>query len=181
MARDKGKQKASSREPMQLLDNENFLTKLAELFESTKESGTVWLTQKRSTYDVDGDAQMQQDINEDQEYPCLLRATDGKTHISTQIFSKDLLKFHAAYGTLLKSSMSHLRKRDKKREKQKAERIALRKKKLEQDIIIDGPKRGNGRKKRQRKIKAAIKQQEARKAAVKRDEERAKTETIECI
>ena len=55
-----------------------------------------------------------------------------------------------------------LRKRDKKREKLRAERAALRKKKLEQDIVIEGPKRGNGRTKRQRRIKAARKLEETR-------------------
>lgn len=57
---------------------------------------------------------------------------------------------------------SGLRKRDKKREKLRAERAAARKKKLAQDIVIEGPKRGNGRTKRQRRIKAAKKLDEAR-------------------
>lgn len=55
-----------------------------------------------------------------------------------------------------------LRKRDKKREKLRAERAAARRKKLAQDIVIEGPKRGNGRSKRQRRVKAAKKLEEAR-------------------
>ena len=56
--------------------------------------------------------------------------------------------------------MSTLRKRDKKREKQRAEQAAVRKRKLAEPVMIDGPKRGNGRRKRQRQVKAALKQQE---------------------
>jgi signal recognition particle subunit SRP14 len=58
--------------------------------------------------------------------------------------------------------MSTLRKRDKKRGKLRAEKLAARKQRLAEPIAIEGPKRGNGRKKRQRRIKAAIKQEAAR-------------------
>ena len=34
------------------------------------------------------------------------------------------MKFHVAYGALLKASFTTLRKRDKKREKQRAEQLA---------------------------------------------------------
>lgn len=57
--------------------------------------------------------------------------------------------------------MTTLRKRDKKREKQRAEEAAVRKKKLIEPVVIDGPKRGHGRRKRQRQVKAALKQQDA--------------------
>jgi signal recognition particle subunit SRP14 len=70
-----------------------------------------------------------------------------------QITSGKLDKFLSAYGALLKSSMSTLRKRDKKREKLRAEKIAARKQRLAEPIPIEGPKRGSGRKKRQRRIK----------------------------
>lgn len=39
-------------------------------------------------------------------------------------------------------------------------------------VVVDGPKRGSGRRKRTRKIKAALKQVGARKAFVQREEER---------
>jgi signal recognition particle subunit SRP14 len=127
----------------------------------------------------------------EQEYPCLLRASDGHTanfstkvgivftsmliasdnrNAPTQIQPGDLPKFNAAYGTLLKSSMTTLRKRDKKKEKRKAEAAALRKKKLMEPITVLGSKRGNGRRKRQRRIKAVIKQDEARKRFEEREE-----------
>ena len=122
------------------------------------------------------------DVSDDREYPCILRATDGKnvnisTHVSSltslwtstnskrnnKVLPGELEKFHSAYGALLKGSMPSLRKRDKKREKEKAERIAARKKLATEPIIVDGSKRGSGRRKRQRKVKAALKQEESRK------------------
>lgn len=82
----------------------------------------------------------------------------------------DLEKFHAAYGLLLKSSMPSLRKRDKKKEKERSERIALRKKRMTEPIVVEGPKRGNGRRKRQRRMKAALKQEESRKKFQEREQ-----------
>jgi signal recognition particle subunit SRP14 len=80
----------------------------------------------------------------------------------TQITSGQLDTFLNAYGALLKSSMSTLRKRDKKREKVRAEKLASRKQRLAESAPIEGPKRGNGRRKRQRRVKAALKQEAAR-------------------
>ena len=64
--------------------------------------------------------------------------------------------------------MPTLRKRDKKKEKERAERITQRQKRLAEPILIEGSKRGAGRRKRQRRIKAAIKQEESRKKAEER-------------
>ncbi|KAF8274341.1 signal recognition particle, SRP9/SRP14 subunit [Lactarius quietus] len=146
---------------MQLVDNDTFLSRLSSLFQSSKEHGTIWLTHKRLTHD--GDDATMDSADDSREYPCLVRVTDGKeTQFSTHITSGKLDKFLNAYGALLKSSMSTLRKRDKKREKSRAEKVAARKQRLAEPIPIEGPKRGNGRKKRQRRIKAAIKQEAAR-------------------
>ena len=86
-----------------------------------------------------------------------------------QVEASQLESFHATYGALLKSSMTTLRKRDKKREKQRAEESARRKRRLAEDIAVQGPKRGNGRRKRQRLLKAALKQNEARKRAQEKE------------
>jgi signal recognition particle subunit SRP14 len=69
--------------------------------------------------------------------------------------------------------MITLRKRDKKREKQRAEQAARRKQRMVDPIEIEGPKRGSGRKKRQRRIKAALKQEESRRRFHEREEGRA--------
>lgn len=58
--------------------------------------------------------------------------------------------------------MGTLRKRDKKREKVRAEKLAARKQRLAEPVPIEGPKRGNGRKKRQRRVNAALKQEAVR-------------------
>jgi signal recognition particle subunit SRP14 len=94
--------------------------------------------------------------------------------VITQVTSGNLDKFLNSYGTLLKSSMSTLRKRDKKREKLRAEKLAARKQRLAEPIAIEGPKRGNGRRKRQRKVRAALKQEAARQRIQEKQETKEK-------
>ena len=78
-------------------------------------------------------------------------------------------RFHSEYGTLLKASMSTLRKRDKKRERLRADVLAQKKKRLVENVVISGPKRGAGRKKRKRLITAAVKLAEFKKRAAEKD------------
>ncbi|KIJ66612.1 hypothetical protein HYDPIDRAFT_109691 [Hydnomerulius pinastri MD-312] len=106
------------------------------------------------------------------QYLCLILVTNGNnvnftTHVRPP---SDLPKFHAAYGALLKSSLGTLRKRDKMLQKLRAEAVVKRKARLASPVVVTGPKRGNGRRKRQRLAKAAMKQEEARERAVKREE-----------
>ncbi|KAK7458872.1 hypothetical protein VKT23_009882 [Stygiomarasmius scandens] len=160
---------------MQLVDNDIFFKKLAALFENSKARGSIWLTHKRLTHDDEGNKEMAaaEGTMDSKEYPCLVRASNGgEEKFSTRVLPADLPAFHATYGALLKSSMTTLRKRDKKREKQRAEAVVVKKKKLSEPVKIDGPKRGNGRKKRQRQIKAAIKRDEALKAAEQKQKEK---------
>ncbi|KAJ7726378.1 signal recognition particle, SRP9/SRP14 subunit [Mycena metata] len=157
---------------MELLDHDSFLQRLAALFESSKEQGSIWLTHKRLIHDGEDVAMAQADGADDsREYPCLIRVTDGgAAKFSTRVNSNELDKFHHAYGALLKASMSTLRKRDKKREKQRAEQAARRKKKMTEPVVVEGPKRGNGRRKRQRLLKAVAKQQDSQQKAKEREE-----------
>ena len=78
-------------------------------------------------------------------------------------------RFHSEYGTLLKASMSTLRKRDKKRERLRADALTQKKKRLMENVVISGPKRGAGRKKRKRLITAAVKLAEFKKRAAEKD------------
>ncbi|KAG6901589.1 hypothetical protein C0995_010260 [Termitomyces sp. Mi166 len=157
---------------MKLVDNETFLSQLAALFNDTKEKGTIWLTHKRLHYD--GTDVIMDDAGTSEgsrEYPCLLRVTDGgKNKFSTKVEPGQLEKFYVAYGSLLKASMTTLRKRDKKREKIRSEQAAARKKKMTEPVVVDGPKRGKGRRKRQRQIKASIKQQDSQQKFKEREE-----------
>ena len=70
---------------------------------------------------------------------------------------------------MLKASMSTLRKRDKKRERLRADGLAKKKKRLMEAVVVSGPKRGAGRKKRKRLISAAVKLAEFKKRAAERD------------
>ncbi|KAI0830881.1 signal recognition particle, SRP9/SRP14 subunit [Trametes gibbosa] len=159
---------------MQLVDNETFLTQLSALFDSSAKSGSIWLTHKRLTYE-DGDAHMSSEPDDTKEWPCLVRVTNGnETKFSTVVQPSELVKFHALYGNILKSAMNSLRKRDKKREKQRAEEATRKKRRLQEEIAIEGPKRGSGRRKRQRKIKAASKLEESKKKAQEREEAKAR-------
>ncbi|EIN14332.1 signal recognition particle SRP9/SRP14 subunit [Punctularia strigosozonata HHB-11173 SS5] len=154
--------------PTQLVDQDTFLRQLDALFKQSVEHGTVWLTHKRLKYDLVNAPDVPEYANE---YPCLLRASNGKDiKFETRIEPGQLPRFHAAYGSLLKASMTTLRKRDKKREKQKAEELLKKKKRLTNPIPIEGPKRGNNRKKRQRRMKAAAKQENMRKKVEEREE-----------
>ncbi|KAI0652573.1 signal recognition particle, SRP9/SRP14 subunit [Trametes meyenii] len=159
---------------MQLVDNETFFQQLSTLFESSAKSGSIWLTHKRLTYEG-GDAHMSSELDDMKEFPCLVRVTDGKeAKFSTIVQPPNLEKFHAAYGAVLKSSMTSLRKRDKKREKQRAEEAARKKRRLQEEVAIEGPKRGAGRHKRQRKIRAALRLEESKKKAQEREEAKAR-------
>ncbi|KAH0591572.1 hypothetical protein H2248_001626 [Termitomyces sp. 'cryptogamus'] len=166
---------------MKLVDNDTFLSHLTTLFNDTKEKGSIWLTHKRLHYD--GTDAIMDDAGtseESREYPCLLRLTDGgKNKFSTKVEPGQLEKFHAAYGSLLKASMTTLRKRDKKREKIRSEEAAARKKKMTELVVVDGPKRGKGRRKRSRQIKAVIKQQESQQKFKEREEQRQKTQSLQ--
>jgi signal recognition particle subunit SRP14 len=70
--------------------------------------------------------------------------------------------------------MVSLRKRDKKREKLRADQAAKRKKRMTEPIVLDGHKRGKGRRQRQRKVKALIKQEESQAKFREREEARKK-------
>jgi hypothetical protein len=89
-----------------------------------------------------------------------------QNELTRQVEPADLEKFHSEYGTLLKAGMSTLRKRDKKREKSRAEELAKKKKRLMEAVVVSGPKRGAGRNKRKRLITAAVRLAEFKKRAV---------------
>lgn len=87
----------------------------------------------------------------------LLLATDSRILCFSlaslvQIPASRLLEFHALYGNLLKSSMApSMRKRDKKREKLRADSATKKKKELYVDVVVGNQgKRGKGRRQRVR-------------------------------
>ena len=74
--------------------------------------------------------------------------------------------------------MTSLRKRDKKRDRHRVEQVAKRKKKMTEPVVLDGKKRGSGRRQRQRKFKALLKQQESQKKFIEREKDRKKAEVV---
>ncbi|GAA6000319.1 hypothetical protein JCM10207_007959 [Rhodosporidiobolus poonsookiae] len=103
------------------LSNDDFLTRLATLFGDRKAKGSVFLTQKRLTYEptastsdapvpAEGDVEMADApaADDEREWPLLVRATDGqgkkdiKVKLSTVVQPADFDTFTAAYSSLLR-------------------------------------------------------------------------------
>ena len=60
-----------------------------------------------------------------------------------------MFEFHTKYGSLLKASLApKMRKRDKKKEKSRAEAAAMKKREVYADVAIAGKKRGAGHRQR---------------------------------
>lgn len=105
---------------MVLLDADPFLNELTKLYEGTRESGTVWVTLKRSSLQRHGKRKPEnQPPVEESQFRCIVRATDGKKKISTLLSAKDHYRFQMAYATVLKAHMDTLKKREKKEKKEK--------------------------------------------------------------
>ncbi|WVQ95882.1 hypothetical protein IAU59_002981 [Kwoniella sp. CBS 9459] len=153
--------------PQQLVTPDEFLTKLGACFSDPSSSSSVWLTHKRLTFGGDEDVPMgqAQDEGDDQpEYEVLIRCTQGDTKFSAKIPASSLATFHATYGSLLKSSFAPLmRKRDKKKEKARAEALTKKRREVYTDVVVGNEgKRGKGRRQRMRKIKAQKKKESER-------------------
>ncbi|CAM6098354.1 unnamed protein product [Calypogeia fissa] len=105
---------------MVLLDADPFLNELTKLYEGTRESGTVWVTLKRSSLQRHGKRKTDtESAVEESQFRCIVRATDGKKKISTLLSAKDHHRFQMAYATVLKAHMDTLKKREKKEKKEK--------------------------------------------------------------
>ncbi|KAF2635801.1 signal recognition particle, SRP9/SRP14 subunit [Massarina eburnea CBS 473.64] len=123
------------------LSNDEFFTKLGNLFEHnrTKGHGTVYLTQKRMTFDTSlvppsptkvADDPLW-DTHPEDPVPILIRATNNKSDkrpgtdrkdvdkikFSTVVQSDRLDAFFVRYAEACKAGMSGLKKRDKKKGK----------------------------------------------------------------
>ncbi|RPA81172.1 signal recognition particle, SRP9/SRP14 subunit [Ascobolus immersus RN42] len=113
------------------LSNDEFLTRLAQLFENTtaKHHGSVFLTQKRLT-PYTGETQSPSTANleavlADTPAPILIRATNGankadrakgqKIKFSTVVDESALGEFYVRYAEVWKVGMSALKRRDKKK------------------------------------------------------------------
>ncbi|KAF1834322.1 signal recognition particle, SRP9/SRP14 subunit [Decorospora gaudefroyi] len=128
------------------LSNEEFFTQLANLFEytRTKGHGTVYLTQKRMTFNTSSTPPPASKVADDplwdthpaEPLPVLIRAYNNKskkkegtdredidkTQLSTIVKPDDLDGFYARYAEACKAGMSRLKKRDKKKAKKTKKR-----------------------------------------------------------
>ncbi|KAK3113706.1 hypothetical protein LTR53_008742 [Teratosphaeriaceae sp. CCFEE 6253] len=125
------------------LSNDAFFTQLAALIEQTQQKGhgSVYLTQKRLSFDPASPTPTSEKIADDPLWdlhppsplPLLIRATDGKSHtlgpdgtakgkkknagkvkLSTVVQPQDLEAFFGRYGEVCKAGMTGLRKRDRR-------------------------------------------------------------------
>lgn len=104
------------------LDETAFLAKLGDLYERTRNKGTVYLSMKRFQGRLAAvrrrNKQRQAEAAEGQEPQCIVRAStnDKKTKISTLITAANTVQFQLALGNILRLNMDGL-KRPKKKDK----------------------------------------------------------------
>lgn len=117
------------------LSNEEFFARLAELFDTrrNKDHGTVYLTQKRLTFDLNSRESTPAKVADDPLWdthppnplPVLVRATNGKSKekrdrkvkLSTIVQPDKLEGFYARYADVCKAGMSALKPRDRSKRK----------------------------------------------------------------
>eukprot|EP00877_Chromochloris_zofingiensis_P002591 jgi/Chrzof1/12332/Cz06g30190.t1 len=98
------------------LEPDPFLTELHKLYERNKSSGTVWITMKRSNLKP----RKSKKPAKEEDYQCLIRATDGKRKISTAVSATDYVKFQTSYSLILRAHMDALKRREKVKVKKDA-------------------------------------------------------------
>lgn len=94
---------------MVALEPDPFLNELGKLFERNKKTGSLSVTMKRTNMK----SRNARKPDPDAEYKCLIRATDGKKKITTEIGSKEQGRFQNSYSTILRAHMDALKKREK--------------------------------------------------------------------
>jgi len=123
------------------LSNDAFFTQLAALIDKTQQDGhgSVYLTQKRLTYDTSAPKPTPEDpladLRPSDPLPLIVRATDGKSQskdrkknknkvkLSTVVQPDDLEAFYTRYAEVCKAGMQSLKKRDRsKRKKDKSKK-----------------------------------------------------------
>ncbi|KAK4998802.1 hypothetical protein LTR66_002030 [Elasticomyces elasticus] len=127
------------------LSSDEFFDRLSVLLEAgqQKSHGSIYLTQKRLSYELDAASSLSTDkvaddptwdLHPPQPMPVIIRATDGKdkkrraekVRFSTVVQPDQLAAFYARYAEVCKGGMQALKKRDRsKRKKDKAKKRKL--------------------------------------------------------
>lgn len=95
---------------MGYLDPDPFLNELNKMYERNKSSGSVWITMKRSDLKPRKSKTRDEDVAE---YKCLVRANDGKRHVSTTVSASQYLKFQQSVMVIFRAHMDALKRKEK--------------------------------------------------------------------
>jgi signal recognition particle subunit SRP14 len=96
-----------------LLEPDPFLSELHKMYERNK-AGTVWVTMKRTNMKP----RKSKKPNTKAEYVCLIRANDGKRHVSTTVSAAQYAKFSQSVVIIMKGAMADtLKRKEKKKDK----------------------------------------------------------------
>jgi|TARA_B110000305_G_scaffold66397_1_gene74290 signal recognition particle subunit SRP14 len=107
---------------MVLLENDQFLTELTKMYERNRESGSVWVTMKRSMMKrlpKRGERPSPEQVLNDPEWVRLIRASDGKKKISTTVETKAAEKFSRSLSLVQMASMDGLQELKKPSKKER--------------------------------------------------------------
>ena len=95
---------------MVLLESDGFLNELIKMYERNQQKGTVWVTMKRTNMKA---KKSKKPENQQLEYKCLIRANDGKRHISAVVGQSQYAKFSQSVIVIMKAHMDSLKKKEK--------------------------------------------------------------------
>lgn len=99
---------------MVLLEPDPFLNELNRMYERSKDKGTIFVTMKRSNLKPRKSKNPRTDLP----HVCLIRASDGKKHVSTTVAAGQHAKFAASINIIMKAHMDALKRKEKpKKEK----------------------------------------------------------------
>lgn len=118
------------------LSNQDFFIRLSSLFDACRDKnhGSIYLTQKRLTYDENEDALNDKsilsplhDLKPSKPLPILIRASNGKSgkkksekiKLSTVVEANNLEGFFTTYMEICKLGASRMKKRDRSKAKEK--------------------------------------------------------------
>ncbi|NP_001156068.1 signal recognition particle 14 kDa protein-like [Acyrthosiphon pisum] len=102
---------------MVLLEKAKFLEELNILFNTSQSSGSVRITMKLLLLSKKDSKDQKLKIEVPKEKVCLIRATFKNKKLSTRITADEVSSFQEEYCTLLKNSLSSLKKTKKLKKK----------------------------------------------------------------
>lgn len=103
---------------MVLLASDPFLNELNKMFERSKNKGSIFLTMKRTN--MKPRKSKKPNTAKEEDYMLLVRASDGKKHVSTTINASQYAKFSQSFNIIMKAHMDALKKKEKVKAKKGA-------------------------------------------------------------